>query len=64
MGLRTGCTEGYRGKGGVVCVIENSRRTSEVIVFIVLANNISKNPYFATENHSEAFTMNRLFDSR
>ena len=64
MGLRTGCAEGYKGKGGVVCVIENSRCISEVIVFIVLADNISKNLYFATENHSEAFATNRLFDSR
>ena len=50
--------------GGVVCVIENSRCISEVIVFIVLADNISKNLYFATENHSEAFATNGLFDSR
>ena len=64
MGLRTGCAEGYKGKGGVVCVIENSRRTSEVVVFVVLADNVSKNLYFATENHSEAFATNGLFDSR
>ena len=64
MGLRTGCAEGYKGKGGVVCVIENSRYTSEVIVFVILADNVSKNLYFATENHSEAFTTNGLFDSR
>ena len=62
--MRTGCTEGYKGKGGVVCVIENSRCTSEVVVFIILANNVSKNLYFATENYSEAFATNGLFNSR
>ena len=45
-------------------MIENSRRTSEVVVFVVLADNVSKNLYFATENHSKAFTTNGLFDSR
>ena len=45
--------------------IRMSLYTSEVIaIFVVLADNASENLYFATENYSEAFTMNGLFDSR